>query len=277
MVVLLHRKIWPPSMTPLFVMLYLLAYHYRASKSGAFAWGLAGWLLAQVHPGGMFLCTGFAGSIYYQDRQGARWRYFLAGGFVGLVLLLPWLNHAREAMLASPIGQRKFGNMIEGKFWLRWVTEAFGFSLHYTLGQDFQRFLAGPMILGQRTYGIAFLHTVLAAGAVVLLVQFMRTCWKSDAKESAHPYTRQMLIAMAWGFGGALTLTMLPIHRHYMVLTFPMIPLSLAYLVYPLHRGRYYLAAIFVAHWLISISFLQFVHTHKGMIPGDYGTPYCQQ
>ena len=55
--VLMHRKIWPPSILPLFTMMLLVCWWYRDRRWGALAWGLAGAILGQIHPAGFFFAA----------------------------------------------------------------------------------------------------------------------------------------------------------------------------------------------------------------------------
>ena len=75
--VLLHRKIWPPSIMPLFVVLFLITWWYRERKVGTFAWGLVGALIGNIYPAAMFLAAGFVAWTWLWDRAAVRWRYWL--------------------------------------------------------------------------------------------------------------------------------------------------------------------------------------------------------
>src|SRR5262249_3652581 len=47
--VLFHRKIWPPSILPIFTILFLVAWWRRDRRAWAFVWGLVGSCLGQIH------------------------------------------------------------------------------------------------------------------------------------------------------------------------------------------------------------------------------------
>src|SRR5262249_35004334 len=47
--VLFHRKIWPPSVLPLFTLVLLAGWWRRERRWGAFTWGLVGALVGQIH------------------------------------------------------------------------------------------------------------------------------------------------------------------------------------------------------------------------------------
>jgi hypothetical protein len=77
---------------------------------------------------------------------------------------------------------------------------------------------------------------------------------------------------------------MMPIHRHYMVIVYPLELLWLSRLA--LHTsggtlelkkvGRLLLGTLCLAQALLSASFLSYIHTHN-RIHGDYGVPYREQ
>ena len=71
----------------------------------------------------------------------------------------------------------------------------------------------------------------------------------------------------------------LPLYRHYMVLTFPLMYVWLARLALrPGERGgRAALLALVAAQATISIGFLHYIHVNPRPIRGDYGTPYAAQ
>ncbi|QVL33669.1 hypothetical protein KIH39_07105 [Telmatocola sphagniphila] len=277
--VVLQRKIWPPSIAPLFVMLFTMAFWYRSSRIGAFCWGLSGLLLAQIHPAGMFVSLGFALWVFLFQRNSARWLYWVIGSSIGLLLLVPWLRYAFETMAINPISQRKPGNAFEFKFWTRWISEAFGFSLSYSLDKDFPRFLAGPRVAGFPTYLIGALHVFLglAMGYFVWKggnkVYSLRKDLGSLLRDPASP-TRFTILAGALGFGLIFTLSLLPVHRHYMLLTFPLMYVSLGYVGLRFGPGRWFLVLIALSQLLISLAFLLLIHETPDAIQGDYWKPY---
>src|SRR5262249_44475725 len=89
--VLLQRKIWPPSVLPLFLVLLLAGWWRRDRRAGALLWGLTGALIGQIHLSGFFFAATLAAGTWLRRRTSAAWRYWIAGGVVGLLPLLPWL------------------------------------------------------------------------------------------------------------------------------------------------------------------------------------------
>jgi len=275
--VLLHRKIWPPSIVPLFIMLVLIGWWYRERRWGAFGWGLVGALVGQIHPAGFFLAAGFVLWAGLFDRRRVRW--------------LHWLVYVAGEMGTHSITQRSWAHLVEFKFWLRWVTEPFGLGLQPSLGDDFKDFLRYPLVAGRPTYLAALLHVALAAAAVGLVVRWcfglwqQRTRWRDvvSGRDSPTAFTQN---AVLLGYGLVFTATLLPFHRHYLALAFPLTFVWLARLVLGkgarpaagLGGGRLCLLGICVAQFLLSASFLGYVHANQRYYAGGaYGMPYGAQ
>ncbi|HZT83013.1 MAG TPA: hypothetical protein VFA26_22475 [Gemmataceae bacterium] len=286
--VLFHRKIWPPSVLPVFTLLVLLGWWYRPRRWGAALWGLAGALIGQVNPAGFFLAAGFAAWALLFDRRRVAWRWWLAGSAVGALALVPWLASVGAAAWQRPGEARRWTHVVEGKFWARWATEPFGVSLQYALGQDFPDFLASPHLAGRPTYLVGLLHAVLAAVALAILARAGRHLWRQRrrwadlliGRGSATAFTQS---AALWGFGLLFTASGLPVHRHYMVILFPLAFLWVARLALggegaPAPRlGRPLLLTLCLAQLLISAGFLGYVHANPRPLRGDYGLPYRAQ
>ncbi len=287
--VLLHRKIWPPSVIPAFTLLLVFCWWYRDRRLGAFAWGLVGGFIGFLYPAAMFLAAGFALWALLFDRQRVRWLPWLAGSAVGALPLVPWFCYVWSAMGTQPISQRRWTHLVEGKFWFRWLTEPFGISLQYSLGDDFLDFLRYPLVGGQATYLVGLLHAVIGLAAIVLLGRLAWALWGQRGQwrqlwigRSATAFTQN---ACLWGFGLVFTATLLPIHRHYMCITFPLMFLWLARAGLAEHgswlgslkTGRRLLATVCVVQLLISVSFLGYIHANQRTIRGDYGLPYAAQ
>jgi hypothetical protein len=91
--------------------------------------------------------------------------------------------------------------------------------------------------------------------------------------------------AVGLGFGLAFSLSLLPIPRHYMILTFPMMYVWVAFLALaderPLlarwTRGQALLLASVLVQFAVTACFLCYVHDAGRTIRGDYGTPYAAQ
>jgi hypothetical protein len=288
--IVFHRKIWPPSIAPLFTTLALIAWWHRGRRAGAFFWGLCSVLVGQIHPAGLFLALGVAGWTFLCDRRSVRWGYWVIGCALATLTLVPWLLYALDAQGHNPTSQRYWSNLVTFRFWINWITEANGASLAYTLGKDFTDFLAQPVIGGVPTYAMGAVHVLMFGTGLVIVGlavrRAVRVGWRATAAEAAG-LTSPTALAVAtvmWGFGLALTLTRLPVHRHYMCLTFPLMYLWLAQLALAnrervagwLTRGRALLTAACLFQFVVSAGFLGYVHSSP-RIHGDYGVPYRAQ
>jgi hypothetical protein len=288
--VLLHRKIWPPSVIPAFTMLLIICFWYRDRRLGAVSWGFVGALLGFLYPPAMFLAAGFVVWVILYDRARVRWRWWLPGSIVGALPLIPWLCYVVGEMGSRSVTNRRWSHLAELRYWTYWLTEPFGISLRYSLEKDFGDFLSYPVVLGHATYLVGTLHVLIILAAAVLLAAVARRLWLQRdnwrslwiGRETETAFTQN---ACLWGFGIVLTLTLLPVHRHYMVVTFPLMFLWLARaalahrkpLVGVLSRGRTYLMALCLLQFLMSASFLGYIHVNQRTIQGDYGLPYGAQ
>jgi hypothetical protein len=251
---------------------------------------LVGGVIGFFYPACMFLAAGFVLWALLFDRRRVWWRWWLPGSAVGVIPLLPWFDYALTEMAANPVSQRRWSHLLEGKFWERWLTEPFGLSLQYTLGKDFSDFLRYPLVGGQPTYLIGILHVLLAVGLLTLVGWVAMCLWRLRGqwwalwvgRESHTAFTQS---ACLWGFGLVFAATLLPVHRHYMVIAFPLMFVWLARVsLAPRARngtewmsGRTFLAMVCVAQLVISAAFLGYVHANQRPIQGDYGEPYGYQ
>jgi len=284
LVILYQRKIWPPSVLPLFSVVLLAGWQRRERAWGALTWGLIGACMGQIHLAGFFFAAGLAGWALLFDRQAVRWRYWFLGNVLAGLLLLPWLAALVTGGWDHPAGSHRLAHVLEGKFWLRWICEPLGLSLAYTLDRDFLDFLTYPLLGGHRTYLGGLLHIVmLAAGGAILLGAACR-CWQRrlwpGAWANRDSPTSFTLGAALWGFGCLLTVSTMPIHRHYLWTAFPLTFVWLAWLALEpdrLRRGRALLAVLCLAQGLIAFQFLDYIHANQRIIRGEYSLPYRAQ
>ena len=288
--VLMHRKIWPPSVIPALTMLLIITYWYRDRRLGAFAWGIAGAAIGAFYPAAMFLAAGFFLWALLFDRARVAWRWWLPGSMLGVLPLIPWFWYVFTEMGTRTPSHRRWAHLVEGKFWLYWVTEPFGISLHYSLGADFADFLSYPHCFGVPTYLVGMMHGVIVLAAVALVAGLVRRLWRERdrwrdlwiGRDSQTAFTQN---ACLWGFGLVFTATMLSVYRHYMVITFPLMFLWLARaalahrrpLAGSLSTGRVFLVGLCIAQLVITASFLGYIHVNQRTIQGDYATPYAAQ
>ena len=290
LLVLLQRKIWPVSITAPFLLLVLVGYWYRDRRWGALLWGAMVLVVGEMHAGGLFLAVGLAAYAFAFDRRRVRWGWWAAGSAATGALLIPWLMAIAGSTAAHPPSQMKKGNIATLNFYLRWVTEPFGLTLDYSLGKDFTDFLRYPLIGGQPTYLVAALHVATVLVIVAFLVSVLPRAWRERGRwkellSGRTSPTTFAVNAVALGFGAVLTLSALPIHRHYMLIAFPMMQVWLAGLALAdrrptrlgLTRGQALLASLCLIQFALAACFLGYVHGSERTIRGDYGTPYAAQ
>jgi hypothetical protein len=274
--ILFHRKIWPPSILPLFVSFFVIAWWKRDRWWAAFFWGLLGAIVSQVHLAAVFFAAGFIVWGFVFDRRRIAWKSWFAGSVVGVLPALPWLTYL---LTAPPTGSKEpmvWKHIFECKFWLRWVAEPLGLGLDYTLEEAFPDFLRGPWIGGQPSYLLGALHLIVIAIGAWILASAARHWFRASRPRPNSP-TEQTLGAVFWGCGLLMTLSALPIHRHYMVILYPFESLWLARLALEVadrRMGRTLLAALCTAQLFMSVGFLSYIHTHQGVPGREYGVSY---
>jgi hypothetical protein len=287
--VLFHRKLWPPCVMPLLTLAMLWGWWYRGRRLPAFVWGLVGPCLGQIHMSGFFFAGGFAAWALCFERRRVAWKAWLAGSVIGVLPLIPWMHHLLAHPSTRPVNPDRWVHALEGKFWVRWFTESFGWGIDYTLGRaNFVEFLSWPLVGGHSTWLVAVAHALIAAAAVVLLGRAAVSLWRDRSELSGRWVGRTSPTAFTqnaalWGFGLLLTLSCFSIHRHYMIVLFPLECLWVARLALacgadgrPALRSRGLLAALWVAQLLVSANFLAYVHA-KQHIGAEYGTTYQAQ
>ncbi|HTU93671.1 MAG TPA: hypothetical protein VMF69_26565 [Gemmataceae bacterium] len=290
--VLFHRKIWPPCVLPLLTLTMLYGWWYRQRRGPAFLWGLLGVCLGQIHMAGFFFAGGFVLWALLFDRpwrQRVAWRSWLLGSVLGALPMLPWLVHLLTHPGERPINPHRWVHAFEMKFWVRWCLESFGLGIDYTFGPYFREFLRYPMLAGRPTYLVAALHCFLAAVALLLMFRAAVELWRQRrqwralwiGRGSASAFTQN---AALWGFGLLLTLSSFSIHRHYMIVLFPLEFLWVARLALPaeagprpLHLGRAFLLALCCAQFFLSANMLSYIHTRQNFAGAEYGVPYGAQ
>jgi hypothetical protein len=285
--VVLHRKIWPPSVLPLFTLVMLVGWWRRERRWGAFLWGLVGALLGQIHMAGFFFAAGFVLWAALFDRKRVAWLGWLLGSCVGSLTLLPWLSYLLTEFHPSGPSSVYWVHLFELKFWVRWVMQPLGFGLEYSLFEDYADFLRYPIIRGRPTYLVWGAERTVMLIGVVLLARGAYRVWQSrrrlpalvTGKDSPTAFT---LSAAFWGFGLLLTATSLYVQRHYLAVAFPLAFVWLARLALPatpgrpaaLRFGRGILLALCVAQVVLTACFLEYIHVNEGSLRGDYRMTY---
>lgn len=305
--VLHHRKIWPPCLLPPLVVLFLICWWHRRRRLPAFAWGVLGALIGQIHLGAFFFTAGFAlWSWLWQRRppgpglpdesssgrskapRQVAWKSWLAGSIIASLSLIPWLIHVTTVSTQPRLTKIKWARALEFKHVTRWLTEPLGVGLDHALGNDYFDFLRQPIWQGRPTYLVAALHLVSIAAGVAIGLRAVGVArgqgirWRGLLLSRGSP-TELLCNAAFWGYGLLLALSCLPIHRHYMIIVYPLEALWFAYLAFAPggqvvagNIGRRLLATMVICQALLSASFLVYVH-HKQTIDGDYGVAYGSQ
>jgi hypothetical protein len=287
--VLFQRKIWPPSVLPIFTLLLLLGWWHRKWRWGAFLWGLVGACLGQIEMAGFFFSAGFVAWAMLFDRKRVAWLSWLSGSVLGALPLIPWVMHLLAEYGNRPI-PIKLSRMVEFKFWTHWATEPFGIGLKYALGQDFADFIASPVIQGRATYLVGLLHLLIVLLAAVVFVRASSLLWQGrqrwrDLLIGRDSNTAFTLNAAVLGFGILFTASGLPFHRHYLVGTFPLMYVWLARIVFDslekhpkgARAARALLGILCALEVLLSAAFLYYIHVNHGASHGGYGIAYGAQ
>jgi hypothetical protein len=291
--VLFHRKIWPPCVLPLLTLIMLYGWWYRQRRFPAFVWGLVGVCLGQIHMAGFFFAGGFVLWALLFDRpyrERVAWGSWLFGSMLGALPMIPWLGHLLTHPGARPVEPHRWVHACEMKFWIRWFTESFGFGIDYTFGPYFREFQRYPLLAGRPTYLVGLLHGLLVALALVLLARAVVFLWRERARwrehwigrDSASAFTQN---AALWGFGLLLTLSSFSIHRHYMIVLFPLEFLWVARLALATsgrqprspRLGRALLLSLCLAQFLLSAAMLGYIHARQNFADTEYGIPYGAQ
>jgi hypothetical protein len=294
--VLFQRKIWPPCALPLLTLAMLYGWWYRQRRGPAFLWGLIGVCLGQIHMSGFFFAGGFVLWALLFDRpwrQRVAWGSWFLGSVLGTLPMLPWLVHLLGHPSEQPLNPHRWVHACELKFWGRWFTESFGLGINYTFGPYFREFLRYPLLGGRPTYLVGLLHCWIAGVALILMLRAAVKLWQQRGRwgslwigrGSASAFTQN---AALWGFGLLLTLSCFSIHRHYMIVLFPLEFLWVARLaLLPGHPaadgagsprlGRTLLFSLCLAQFLLSANMLSYIHTRQSFAGTEYGVSYAAQ
>jgi hypothetical protein len=285
MPVILQRKIWPPSILPLFTLAMVFGWWYRARPWGALLWGVAGALIAQIHvPSGLFSVSFAVWTALFQ-RRSAAWRFWFLGSLLAALPALPWAW--KLLTWHGPFSPSGAVNLIIPRFWGIWMEQSAGLGLENSLSSEFWQFLSWPSLGGHPLYGMLVLNLALAGTALAAGWPELR--WALTAgrglghrligRGSATDFA---VAAALWGFGILLTLlTMRPFHHNYLIVLFFFPWLWLSVVILRGHgenraRARMFLLILCIGQALNTASFLVYVH-QKQVIDGEYGATWRSQ
>ncbi|MGQ9688275.1 MAG: hypothetical protein ACUVXF_05740 [Desulfobaccales bacterium] len=292
--VILHRKIWIQSMLPLFCILFWWAMFNRKRPWGAFGCGLLGACLGQIHMVGFALALAVWATYGVREGKIPAWPYWLAGCALGAVFLIPWL----QEIISQP--QRLWGvftasdgglggRLLRLDFWDNFLANALGLRMDYSLGgENFRRFLSQPIVeMAGRSYPLYLLSVCHYLVVGLLLVGVLKGLWPwggpPDGKPRFRPdlpptFSRSAIVAVVVVFGLMCTISGISIHRHYLLVVFPVEFVFLSWLMFrPSAFSRGLLVGMWCLQFVISLSLLVYIHRHGGAPGGDYGPTYRLQ
>ncbi len=285
--VIYERKIWPPSVLPIASVAFIAAWYFRRFAGAAFAWGLLGALMAQVHMSAAFFALAVAAWTLVHDRTAFPWKSWLAGGVVGALPALPWLFE-----VLSQHGGTGFGVSVPNfSFFSRWPSQPFGFGIEHMLGRAHMLdYLTGPPLAGHPTYLMALVHVVLVGVALVVLVQAIRVTqadgWPPAREVFLGTKPETLLITAAfWGYGGLLTLFTLfgsQSRRHFLIVVAPILALwAVLAVIYGDRtvghsRARTMLIVLCLGQAVLSAGLLSYIH-RTAIIKGEFGPTWRAQ
>lgn len=285
--IILERKIWPPSVLPLFIVMLIAAWWHRRAALGSFAFGLLAALLSQIHMSVLLYAAMLVAWACFDDRRSWRWGALIGGIVIGVLPAVPWLFE-----LLSNLHQIGSGAGVGDKWrrpvfsiWLWFATQPFGFGIDYTLWREhFRDLLSGPSIGGSPSYFVWALQSVLGVLAAWIYLRAGRTLWKTgwpSARSVLLGHDTTGLLLRATVIGQCLLLTLLTVraigpHRHYLISLAPVMALFIARVVSlgdtsgSRRAGRALLYSVTVAVALMSALLLQYIHVTQ-VIRGEYG------
>jgi hypothetical protein len=295
--ILYQRKLWPEPFLPFFSMLVLMGWYKRDKILGAFTWGLIGAIVGQIHMSGFFL----AGALFLwtatfrPKNKKTHWLAWFTGSVVGAIPLIPWVKFVLEHRTSTPINPG-WGEAVQLKYWVYWISDAFGIHLGNTLGiyrgdtqwEQLSDFIRYPLIDGHATYLTGLAHIAVIGCIVWMTLQLAK--WISDevflcrnqaglaqvgkdliGRSSDTQFARNSAFI---GSGILMTLTNVNIRRYYMMITFPFEQYWLSGFALRRPNGKVVLAILWFAQLLISANFVGYIHVNQGSSQGDYGDAY---
>ncbi len=285
--VIYERKIWPPSVLPIASVAFIAAWYFRRFAGAAFAWGLLGALMTQVHMSAAFFALAVAAWTVVQDRTAFPWKSWLAGSVVGALPALPWLFEVQSQHGGTSFGVRP----PNFSFFTRWWSQPFGFGIEHMLGPAHMLdYLTGLPLAGHPTYLMALVHIVLVGVVLVVLVQAIRVIradgWPSAREVFLGTKPETLLITAAfWGYGGLLTLFTLfgsQSRRHYLIVVAPILALwAVLAVMYGDRtvghsRARTMLIVLCLSQAVLSGGLLSYIH-RTAIIKGEFGPTWRAQ
>lgn len=268
--ILLARKLWAPDLLPLVGMPLLWAHYYRRHPTGAFAWGVLGALIGQIHLSGFFFA--FALLLVTALRASARagmttraWAAWIAGSVIGALPLIPW------ALALDAGGSRSahvaVRQLVAGTFFSDWFLNAWGLHLSYSSHSFFIRLLEYPWVAGRPTYAMGVAQLTLALVGVYATGRWILRRFHLGLDDP----TLSLYLTVALVTGVLMTLAAVKVRVHYLIVLWPFVHIWAAAL---LHRRVRLLTLVAGLQLVVSATYLGVVHVRGGIPEGDYGVSY---
>ncbi len=303
--ILYQRKLWPEPFLPFFTLITLMGWWTRRKPLGAWAWGMIGAWLGQIHMSGFFFSAALAIWTFFFDsdqpkKQGStRWNFWFLGSIVGALPLIPWLIYIIQHPVKESISPG-WTEVVQLKYWAFWLTDPLGLHLGNPLGllrgesnwaqiSDFVRY---PLFGGQGTYIVGFAHLLSLISALGILgvgllnlSKRIQNRFKSGRKNCLFSLknliidrsseTALVQSSAFFGCGILMTATGIIIRRYYMAVTFPLEFIFLIRMAGPhTQTGKRLLIGLWLAELIMSAGFVDYIHTNQGSTYGDYGPAY---
>lgn len=287
--VVLERKIWAQSITPIFIVLCWIAWWKRDKWWAALSWGWLSWCIGQIHMAGFFTAAGVAlwTAVFEKTPRKTCWRAWLIGSVLSWVMLIPWVIHlwsmyqGGQTTLNAP---HSWLRLIMFKFWTLWFVVPVGTTSSYSLGSQFYDFLRYPLVGSLPTFLMGVAHSILLLGTAWVFFIWLRTLLAEREKlqwRSLDWNQKPTLFLLGGGgiaTGVLMTLARVPMQLHYMLLLFPLPFVWFAHWTLAKVRGgRKLLAIFFFCQLMASVTLLYYLHVNGGAARGDYGVAYSAQ
>jgi hypothetical protein len=306
----LSRKIWPPSLLTPFLLLLWVTHRHRQARWGAFAWGLVGALIGQVHLSGWFVALGLVlGTAFAEWRhrlpRSRYWHWWLLGNLLGFATALPWAYTLSTSSVSLPAQTGRdilTRHLPATLYWLAATATSVRPFACLGLGHATPDYLAGPIIDGIPTHvpellcwftvvAIVLRIVVRLLRAIVALV--VRWTWRTGGPRAGNCVDRDpsaITVPAKPGTECASTqfylwstiaipstifmLTTSVYFHHYYYALCPFLFVLVALCMLPWRRA---LLGLVIAQALMSYVYLSYIHENGGISRGDYGVSYARQ
>jgi hypothetical protein len=282
--VLFARKIWAQDLLPLVSFMVLLGNYYRHKSAGAFAWGLFGALIGQIHMSGFFFAAGIFVFTLLHDRYNKikfRWMPWLLGSVLGSITIVMWLLYMAEH---PQFTRFEFIHLLQFNFYIYWFLDAHGLNIMYSTRKEFWELIKEPVIFGLPAYSIAIVHLYLAATGIFTLkeiIRYVKILYLNVKQKTFAAFlfsnvsvTKFYLLSILLGLGVFMNFSGFTVHPHYLICAFPFVYIFLAKVF---EKKTLLLKGIIIAQLFITVMFQVYVHQHNGIKDGDYGMTYKAQ